>query len=250
MVAAKKNAPRVLADHKKVGKKFIPPFIAELGPLSEVRWANDLVPELIWLALLNEGHGLKTGVDLARRLALAAVDARGEKRASWFALASAFAKLEASERKAVVAKLEEDGAAEQIREALSPLLTFYPECPLNFLFADVPKSADTSLEKFKDVLMVFFDRQDTLATFGQATAVYIAFVSNMLKVFKGLALANFPAIEEFPNTEESQRVASAVRSTVMMFYGNFKTEHSAAWISYFWKRGLDLDDCKFETENG
>ena len=244
MVAAKKKAPRVLADHKKVGKKFIPPFIAELGPLSEVRWVNDLVPELIWLALLNERHGLKTGVDLARRLALAAIDTRGTKPKSWFALASAFAKLDASEQKAVVAKLEEDGAAEQIREALSPLLTFYPECPLNFLSADVPNSGDTSLETFKDVLMAFFDKQDTPATFGQATAVYIAFVSDMLKVFKGLALANFPAIEKFPNTEESRRIASAVRSTVMMFYENFKTEHSAAWISYFWKRGLDLDDCK------
>ena len=33
----------MLADHKKVGKKFIPPFVAKLGPLDEVRWVNDLV---------------------------------------------------------------------------------------------------------------------------------------------------------------------------------------------------------------
>lgn len=48
MVAAKEKAPKVLADHRRAGKKFIPPFIAELGPLSEVRWVNDLVPELVW----------------------------------------------------------------------------------------------------------------------------------------------------------------------------------------------------------
>ena len=93
MVAAKKKAPRTLADHKRVGKKFIPPFIAELGPLREIRWVNDLVPEFLWLALLSDRHGLKTGTDLARRLALAAIDARGAKPKGWFALTSTYAEL-------------------------------------------------------------------------------------------------------------------------------------------------------------
>ena len=84
MSTAKKKTPKVLADHKKVGKKFIPPFVAELGQLGEVRWVNDLVPELLWLALLSERHGRERGVDLARRLALAAIDARGSTPASWF----------------------------------------------------------------------------------------------------------------------------------------------------------------------
>ena len=246
MVAAKKKAPRALADHKRVGKKFIPPFIAELGPLREIRWVNDLVPELLWLALLSDRHGLKTGTDLARRLALAAIDARGAKPKGWFALTSTYAELDTSEQQAVVANLEENGAAQQIREALWPLLTFYPECPLSFLFTEPPQAGDDSLEKFKDVLASIFGRRDIPGTFAQATAVYIAFVSDILKVFRDLALANFPAIEEFPNTEESQRVASSVRSVVSMSYGHFKTDQSAVWISYFWKRGLELDDCTFE----
>ena len=146
--------------------------------------------------------------------------------------------------------MEKDDAEQEIRTALSPLLTFYPECPLRFLFADPPESEDDSLEKFKDILAPIFDRRDTPATFEQATAVYIAFCSGMLKVFKGLALANFSAIEKFPNTEESQHVASAARSTVSMFYEQFRTDNSAVWVSYFWRRGLELDDCMFETEIG
>lgn len=248
MAAAQNRPPRALADHKKIGKKFVPPLIAELGRFSEIRWVNDLVPEFVWLALLCDRHGLQTGTDLARRLALAATDARRAKRREWFALASAYAELEASERDTVVAKLEADGAAQQIREALSPLTAFYPECLLSFLSVDRPRSGDDSLEDFKDVLVSIFDKWDTPGTFAQATAVYIAFVSDMLKVFKGLALANFPAIEDFPSTEESQRVASSVRSTVLTLYEHFKTHQSTAWISYFWKRGLELDDCKFEEE--
>ncbi|MCY4586263.1 MAG: hypothetical protein OXB98_09530 [Bryobacterales bacterium] len=250
MSTARKKTPKVLADHKKVGKKFIPPFVAKLGQLGEVRWVNDLVPELLWLALLSDRHGRERGVDLARRLALAAVDARRSKPTSWFALASAYAKLSVSEQEAVVAKLGKDGAVQEIRTALSPLLTFYPECPLRFLFDNPPESEDDSLEKFKDVLVTIFDRWDTPSTFEQATAVYIAFCSGMLKVSKDLALANFSAIEEFPNTEESHHVASGARATVSMFYEQFKTDDSAVWVSYFWRRGLELDDCMFETVTG
>ena len=238
----------MLADHKKVGKKFIPPFVAKLGPLGEVRWANDLVPELVWLALLSDRHGREMGVDLARRLALAAVDARRSKPAPWFALASAYAELSASEQEAVAAKLETDDAAQEIRTALSPLVTLYPECPLRFLFGDPTEPEDDSLEKFKEVLTAIFDRWDTPATFEQATAVYIAIVSGKLKIFKGLVLANFSAIEAFPNTEESQHVASQARSTVSIFYEKFKTDKSAAWVSYFWRRGLELEGCSFDTE--
>ena len=248
MVAARKKSPRALSDHRKVGKKYIPPLTAELGPLTEIRWVNDLVPEFVWLALLSDRCGLKIGTDLARRLALAANAARGAKRKAWFALTSAYAELDPSERDAVVAKLEADGAAQQIREALTPQLTLYPESPLRFLFADLPQSESDSLEDFKTVLESIFDKGDIAGTFAQATAVYIAFISDMLKVFKGLELANFPAIEDFPSTEESQRVASSVRSTVLIFYSQFKTDHSTAWISYFWKRGLDLDDCKLDEE--
>ena len=244
MDATQKKPPRVLADHRKVGNKFIPPLIADLGPLNEIRWLNDLVPEFVWLALLSDRYGLKTGTDLARRFALAATVARGEKRRKWFALASAYAELDAAERDAVMDELEADGAAQQIRDALSPLLTFYPECPLRFLFVDHSRSRDDSLEDFKNVLASIFDKWDIPGTFAQATAVYIAFVTDMLKVFKDLA--NFPAIEDFPSTEESQRVASFARSAVLIFYGQFKTDRSAAWISYFWNRGLDLDHCKLD----
>jgi hypothetical protein len=109
-----------------------------------------------------------------------------------------------------------------------------------------PESND--LPRFKTQLAAIFDRWETRGTRVQANAIYIAFVTDMLKVFKGLALANFPAIEEFPVTEESKRVAASVRATVSTFYGQFRDERSAEWISYFWRRGLDLEPCSLESK--
>ena len=173
-------------------------------------WANDLLPDLLWIGLLNAEHGLQRGADLARQLALAAVGASGEKPRKWFALAGAYDALDPMEQTAVIAALQASGVLEDIRRALRPFPHFYPSCPLNFLY-DAPVSAeDGLLQKFKGVVESMFDRWASTGTFVQANAVYIAFTSDMLKVFKGLALANFPAIEEFPNTEESKRVAASV----------------------------------------
>ena len=40
----------VLGDHRRVGKRFVPPFVAMLGQLQYVKWIDDLLPEVLWLA--------------------------------------------------------------------------------------------------------------------------------------------------------------------------------------------------------
>lgn len=43
---------QVLLDHKKVGKRFVPPLL-QLGPLGEIKWIDCILPELLWLGLLK-----------------------------------------------------------------------------------------------------------------------------------------------------------------------------------------------------
>lgn len=241
---AKKPKSPVLADHKKVGKKFIPPFVAQLGKIGEIRWANDLVPELVWLGMLIDQHGHKVGIDLSRQLAVAAHGACIDKPKEWFARTSAYQKLDKDQRTAIIATLQSGGSLGSLRQALRPLVMFYPECPFVFLFDEPPPVDQSLLSGFKKVLDSVFDRWGTPGTFVQASAIYIAFCTDMLKVVKGLALANFPAIEAFPTTEESRIVAASVRATVSSFSVHFADdEYAKNWVRYFWKRGLELEPC-------
>jgi hypothetical protein len=107
-----------------------------------------------------------------------------------------------------------------------------------------------SLEAFKQLLASLFDRGATPATFMQANAVYIAFTCGRLAVAPHLTLANFPAIQDFPNTEESKRIASAVRGTVSMMYGHLRPKPPAGdeWVRYFWNRGLELESCEIPED--
>jgi hypothetical protein len=77
-----------------------------------------------------------------------------------------------------------------------------------------------------------------------STAIYIAFCTNKIKVFEGLALAKFPAVEQFPDTEESRVVAASIRSAVNGMWG--ADEKSQDWPDYFWNRGLELEACDYQ----
>jgi hypothetical protein len=79
----------------------------------------------------------------------------------------------------------------------------------------------------------------------QATATWLAFDSGKLKVKEGLALASFPEIEKYPETELSQKVGSGVRSTLNMLFGSAELCNSAEWPDYFWNRGLEVSKCEF-----
>ena len=50
----------VLQDHKRKNKRLIPPLLAVMGDKhSPYSWARQLVPELIWIGMLQQGMGIK-----------------------------------------------------------------------------------------------------------------------------------------------------------------------------------------------
>lgn len=250
MIEKKKKAG-VLADHRRVGTRFIPPFFQIPGGMVEVRWVVTILPELLWLGLLNDRYGLARGAALAVSITRAALNSKDQERRILFAATSAFTHLNHDQKAQAVSALEASGDVQSLRDALLPLSEYYPECPLNFIFGSSPSprpdASKARLRWLKDVLKTLFDRWDKPGTLVQANAVYIAFVSGMLKVREGLSLANFPVVAEFPDTEESKRVASACRAMVTGFFGGGPWYNkSSSWPRYFWNRGLQLDPCEFQ----
>ena len=68
----------------------------------------------------------------------------------------------------------------------------------------------------------------------QATAVYVMMVIGKLK---GSTLEKIEDILGYPDTEESQKIASIVRATM----NGIKVEEKVCdWCSYFWRHGFDF----------
>ena len=237
----------VLSDHKRIRKKFIPPFL-QSGDFEEVSWIDYVLPELLWLGIINESNDLKVGADLALSLASEADKVNKTPKKIWFAPASSYSIFTINQKKKIIKGLRLSGKIDRLKRAFLPLGKFYPECPLNFIFEDqLPnvKNTQEMLEKFKRVLSKFFDKRGTPATFIQANAIYVAFCTDMLVVDRKTVLANFPAIDKFPFTEESQRIASAIRASINVFFGAYQHVGKFSWPKYFWNRGLELQPCDY-----
>jgi len=245
----KDAAKRVLSDHRRIGKKLIPPLLQRFSNFHETSWIRRIVPELLWIGLLQERE-LKRGIDLSLTLAKAASDVAPLTLPRWYGTASSFSGLTDDHGESIREALASRGDLFEMQKSLHPLVSCYPESPLRLLFgADVGEPATGELDLLRRVLVEMFDRRTSSAIFTQATFIYLAFVLGGLKVAEGLALADFPKVMDYPHTERSRQVAAAVRSSVQFFFGPPAYDPASSWPGYFWNRGLELEPCIFERSS-
>lgn len=239
----------VLADHKRVKSKLITPFNDQLGPLNEVSWVNTIIPELLWIALIQVRWGPHRCVEIltafTRDLRASHVDRVG----TVWAAAGEFEQVPTEELKRIVLQNEQNYGAE-LKVALRPLAALYPREPLSGIHDAeemTPSESDNAL--IKSVLTDLFDRSSVLATMTQAHAVWLAFDSGCLKVSADTSLAQFPRIDEYPETELSRRIAGAIRASINGFFGAAGPMCSnSEWPIKFWNRGLELEPCEGSDE--
>lgn len=247
---SKHREKRVLSDHKQVGKRFIPPFVHGLDKLQEMKWVDALLPELLWLAILNQRHGLERGAELAVAVARAGASEIHSEKKIWFSPISTFTKLDEQQQRSAKNTLADQGCIIDIQHALNGLVALYPECPLAFVFdGDHPRSEqEANLKEMKGLLADLFDKTSRAAMLMQANAIYIAFALDMLRVTNSNPLANFPSVANYPNTEEAKRVGASVRATLMALFGS-SHDKSWSWPQYFWNRGIEIDSCIFKKDS-
>ena len=210
-----------------------------------------MIPELIWFALLQNGD-VRLGIKLAESLATEAASTVPVDRPRWYGTTSSFGGLGPSEAERLRQRLSDLGMLEQLQKRLAPLAVLYPECPLRFLWDGDSKDSRTDevlLGELRPVLLAMFDKTLRDTTLAAATFTYLAFVEDVLKVATGLALADFPKVADYPNTERSREVAAAVRSTLPMFFSHPFYDPATAWPAYFWNRGLLIEPCSFGSDS-
>ena len=234
-----RNKRRVLQGYRQEGKRFIPPFL-QLTPMTENSWLDDRVPELIWIALLIHVFGLKEGTSIALSVAKAAAECDQTAKKA-FAAASDYVELSDEHRRCIRSALNQEGTLHKASQGLATLIQNYTDFPLAFLSNPNSDSSGSTLSDLRETIANVSDRQSQAGIYSQATVVYIFFVNDKLKVSPDSALANFPAIEEYPTTDESLRVAAAVKSAVTFLLAH---DIQPNWRNSFWNQGRSLGSCE------
>jgi hypothetical protein len=156
-----------------------------------------------------------------------------------------------TERRRRLLELLSDNDRLDLQEALLPLVAMYQECPLSFLVDPtwrngVSVDPQGALGVVAGVVRQAESRVEKFATWIQAAVVYNAFVTGRLKVAKGSVLAEFPEIQDYPETDKSKLLASAVRASINAFFG---AARGSAWSLYFWRHGFDISVCRYGEPN-
>jgi hypothetical protein len=240
-----KSGRKILAHHRRRGQRFIAPF-NELDGI-DVSWAVTIIPELVWIAVIQDWHGLSQGVELIRSLARAAREIRPGRLSSAFAAVSSFGVFSEAESERLRNTLEDRGELCSVREPLKALVSWYPECPLSCIFSGPGAASSTDgLDRLKSVVSWMSYRTEREAMMVQATVLRLMFDADAFKVHEGSVLSKFVEIERYPSTELSREVGSMIRATLNGLFGQDSLRlNSSTWPQYFWNRGLTITDCDF-----
>lgn len=232
----------VLRDHKRVRSKLVTPFNEAFGPMREVSWINTMIPELLWIALLQDAWGPRRGIEIITAFTRDVRASDPSRAPTIWASAGKFAGLPEGTLASIV---KDRPYCEDLCRPLAPLHAHYPNHPMRELVAGDGSTSSADLSRLKTLVGELFDRGTVVATMTQATATWLAFDSERLKVSAGLALADFPRIEDYPATEQSLRIAASIRATLNQMFGDVDAMASGTdWPVAFWNRGLELEPCE------
>ena len=238
-VKKRRTEVRILSDHKKVGKTFVPPMREYLGEQGMVSWEDRILPELIWLAVIIESLGVKRGVDVGARIAKSANRILSDE---YFAFVSSFDLLSTPQKQNLLQLLKDENCFDDLSKSLRPLLQLYPECPLKFLDSQQEGSIQTqTVSDFKRTLSKYYNRRAQPAMIIQSNVVYFAAICGKLHYFSDVQVPKIEAIISDFESEESKHACASVRASVNAFIGGFGKKPSDNWPRYFWNRGIEID---------
>jgi hypothetical protein len=236
---------RLLSDHKQIGKVFSPPLL-NLGTFVETAWLDFGIPEFVWINILCEECGIDEGSILFLEFSKISDKFLSSKinNGTASALTSSYSVLTGNDKIEIISELKKKAILPRLKYVLTPFLTLYPMCPLNFILesSNINKSGSEYLPKFKLYLGKLEDKTSFQSTIVMANVINFLNQMDRLKITEGSNLPEFRDVLDYPKTENSKRIASFLRSTISMcFNKEWDYNRESEWLRYFWNQSFKLE---------
>lgn len=237
----------ILKGYKRIGTKFIPPIL-QMGPVTNISYVNQILPELIWMGLLNDRYGYKKGISLVEQITTRAFENRACENHINFALCSNFSLLPVTSKQALLEDMEIEKIRPLLSEAIAPLHLLYDDFPMSFL-CNEQRAMDTSelLRQMAACVALHFDRFDVPACVIQANVLYVREINGGIAYAEGLR-PDFNAILGDPDSRETQSAMAKARMGAMMEFDQPTSVVETDWSESFWDQGYKISRCIFEED--
>ena len=247
-----KNKGEILRNHKRIGKRFIPPLLQyPEGKIHPVNWYRDFLPEFLWIALLCDQQGYKVAVKNTIKLSDTVNSVINDtKRTGGFCIASDYLSLNDEERKLIISKVDQE-LGKILDSCLGTILKFYPDFPMGWLVSDKwMEKTSVGLEglvSIKSAVRARVDRFSRPAMECQVLAWVMMCKSGKIQYPAEMEIPDPNLISEYPDTDESKRMGAHVRSCLKAFV--LISEQRSNWISSFWRHSFEISPCEYPSED-
>lgn len=239
----KHRKKQILAGHKRVGKRFIPPMM-QIPMRVDTSYVNDMLPELIWIGLINERVGYVRGARIIEKVFLAVDAQKVNGQEGNYALMSSFNKLTTDQKTAITEVLRKEGVLDIIQNSIAPLILLYDDCPLTFLG---PPTNTYSQEDLISIMKLCvgktIDRYDTPGIVLYGAMLLARLVTKTIKFPADMDLPDFNSVIDSHGSEEAKRAAGFMRANGLAEFGMMKVGNS--WAKHFWDKNFELNPCEF-----
>lgn len=235
---------KLLDGHKQVGKKFIPEPMT-WSVLKEINWCNDLVPELIWLAVLHEKLGYYKGNLVACEFHRVYVSICKTK--FFQSMLSSYESMDNDLQTEILTQFKTSEYYDSFLYGLIDFHVFFPNHPLDFMFSGV-SDKKVNLEVVKRAIQRLLDRRSKEAMIVQASLVLNSMVTGKFHAPKGSIFHEITEIENYPDTEKSVRLASSIRASINTFINPEMINTESNWVKEFWQRCIKIEPSSIKLE--
>lgn len=232
-----------LENHRKYKKKLIPKFLDFVDSrFPGVSWQGQKVPEVIWLSYLAESLGRKESIKVAIKYAEIFIANIANKSLIPF-FPSTIEKLSEEEIESIKNNLKKEGLYDLIGNSVKQFISTYPECPLTKIIK-VDDTEDVDISKIKQFIIELSSplSTETILTFG--TVVFSLMRINRISIPHQSPMAKFGHLDNYPDTTESQMVASGIRATINICFIDEIYNYDNKWIKYFWNKSYSYEPAR------
>ncbi len=237
---------QLLSGHKRVGKKFIPP-LKQLAGMREMSYVDDMLPELIWLGLINDTLGFVAGARFFEQVVAAATEVTEGKHGTHYAFLSIYCSFDNDQKERFASTLSKASLLNPLREYLAPLVLLYDDCPIRFLGPpETVISEGTLIKIMRSCIHRCLDKYETPGIVLNGMVLLSRLLTKTIHFSRDIVLPDFNAVIEKPESEEAKGAAGMMRANALAELGMLNLDK--AWARYFWNRGYELSPCEFNYD--
>ncbi len=245
---------KILQGYKKTGSKFVSPMNS-LPNMKSMSYVDFILPELIWIGLINDNLGYIKGARLLEIVFITINEIIGNEVTEEkihntdngtyenFAYISSFKKLDTDQKKQLQSSFAEKDVLKQLQNYLAPLVLLYDDFPMNFIGSpnEIIEEEDL-IERISISVGKHRDKYDTPGIILHGSALLSSLVTQKICLPRDMDLPDFNAVVFAPDSDEAKRAAGFMRANVLGEFGMLEIKDQ--WAKYFWKRSYDLRPCK------